>query len=106
MNITAILDALRTDVETTAEGGDKKTTEAVIRQVLLNVARERSGVPVTPCLTVPLARETVTAIGGERRGDSLHVAVAGQSDEGGSLSYLAIDLRRGGRCLDTSSIPR
>jgi hypothetical protein len=31
MNISAILDALRTDVETTAEGGDKKTTEAVIR---------------------------------------------------------------------------
>jgi hypothetical protein len=31
MNISAILDALRTDVETSAEGGDKKTTEAVIR---------------------------------------------------------------------------
>jgi hypothetical protein len=31
MNISAILDALRTDVETTAESGDKKTTEAVIR---------------------------------------------------------------------------
>jgi len=31
MNISAILDALRTDVENSAEGGDKKTTEAVIR---------------------------------------------------------------------------
>jgi hypothetical protein len=31
MNISAILDALRTDVESSAEGGDKKTTEAVIR---------------------------------------------------------------------------
>jgi hypothetical protein len=31
MNISAILDALRTDVETSAEGGDKKTTEAVMR---------------------------------------------------------------------------
>ena len=31
MNISAILDALRTDVETSAEGGDRKTTEAVIR---------------------------------------------------------------------------
>lgn len=31
MNISAILDALRTDVETTAEGGDRKTTEAVVR---------------------------------------------------------------------------
>jgi hypothetical protein len=31
MNISAILDALRTDVETSAEGGDKKTTEAVLR---------------------------------------------------------------------------
>jgi hypothetical protein len=31
MNISAILDALRTDVQTTAEGGDKKTGEAVVR---------------------------------------------------------------------------
>jgi hypothetical protein len=31
MDISAILDALRTDVETSAEGGDKQTTEAVIR---------------------------------------------------------------------------
>src|SRR5256885_15681527 len=31
MNISAILDALRTDVETSAEGGDRKTAEAVIR---------------------------------------------------------------------------
>ena len=31
MNISVILDALRTDVESSAEGGDKKTTDAVIR---------------------------------------------------------------------------
>jgi hypothetical protein len=31
MDISAILDALRTDVQTTAEGGDKKTGEAVVR---------------------------------------------------------------------------
>jgi HicB family len=31
MNISAILDALRSDVETSAEGGDERTTEAVIR---------------------------------------------------------------------------
>jgi hypothetical protein len=31
MNISAILDSLRTDVQTTAEGGDQKTGEAVIR---------------------------------------------------------------------------
>ena len=31
MNISAILDSLRSDVQTTAEGGDQKTGEAVIR---------------------------------------------------------------------------
>src|SRR5437773_344149 len=31
MNISALLDALRTDVQTTAEGGDQKTGEAVVR---------------------------------------------------------------------------
>jgi hypothetical protein len=31
MNISAILDSLRTDVQTTAEGGDQKTGEAVVR---------------------------------------------------------------------------
>jgi hypothetical protein len=31
MNISAILDSLRTDVQTTAEGGDTKTGEAVVR---------------------------------------------------------------------------
>jgi hypothetical protein len=31
MNISAILDSLRADVQTTAEGGDQKTGEAVVR---------------------------------------------------------------------------
>ena len=31
MNISEILDALRTDIQTTAEGGDKKTGEALVR---------------------------------------------------------------------------